>query len=134
MFDFHIDLVMSDEELTAVLSRVFDTPTRDIHLVGIGEFPEDDVPLFCIRWVNGGDFPLHLSVHPSGIFEAEVVMAQRFCAESGARCIITDDSPYPWSWIFVDATGCQGVLVDGGHLDENEFVISAATGAFSSSS
>ena len=135
MFDFHIDRVVPDDELGAALSRVFDAPS--IRLITELESPDDfnDVELLGVRWVNDGDFPLHVSIYPQkNVFEREPALAQKLCAALETRCLISDDSYNPCSWILVDAMNTKNVLLDANRFDHDEMVLSAATGASSSSS
>ena len=124
MFDFHLERIATDDELADALRQVFNvTFVRLVEeITSHGDFA--DVQVLVVRWVTGGDFPLQVSVHPqSETFDQEEALAQRLCGVLACRCLISDDSPTPFSWRLVDSTATRAVAVAPDRLDLDELVL-----------
>ena len=128
MFDFHLGRIATDDELADALRQVFNVTF--VRLVEEITSPDDfaDVQVLVVRWVTGGDFPLHVRAYPQGAvaFE-EHALAQRLVVTLGTGCLITDDAANPWSWVLVDTTGTRAVTVDPARLEKDELVLSEAS-------
>jgi hypothetical protein len=87
----------------------------------------DALCLCLLVRLAGGDFPTLLRVDanlPSGL--PRIPTAARLCRLLGCRCLVSDGSVNPFTFLLVDAGGeCRRVAVDVDRMDRDEYVIAA---------
>ncbi len=125
-----IDREPGDEELAAALAELFGLARGGVVVRESDARAEDPggARVVCERLAGGGDFPVRFSVYvlDEGLEGTQSLpLVERLCRRLGCSCLISDDSPNPYSMLHVRADGTtRRVYLDTARLDEHdEFVI-----------
>jgi hypothetical protein len=108
MYDFHFDRPVSDCDLRAVLCATLALTESDIAIIrSLNEIdPNETFATYVVRTVHGGEFAHTLEIYPKNCMDhanlpSETELATQFAARLHCRCLISDDSPNPYTWILV---------------------------------
>ena len=125
MIELLIDKVVSVDGLRAAIAKVFATETAGVAVVhDIEGLPlADEVAIACERYLLGGEFTMHLTMHihdPRLADHDERSVARAFARLWSARCLISDDGVNPYTMILVSPTTSKSVSLNVAKLDEEE--------------
>ncbi|HWE97358.1 MAG TPA: hypothetical protein VG269_25595 [Tepidisphaeraceae bacterium] len=125
MYDLHLAREPAESEIAASLGDAFGVTPGQIVIVaetaGL-DFSSPNVLLVVQRTRRGGGFPCSLSVYPQTTALAS--RAEDDIARAAARCLhcdclISDDSPNPYSWQIISPDGtARHVFVDVNAFDD----------------
>jgi hypothetical protein len=128
--DLLIDRELTAEEQAATLADLFGVGRADVLVFESGATPEgaSAARVLCERGAVGGDFPARLSVYVDDDVPKDAEsrpLVEQFCRRLNCSCLISDDSPNPYSMLLVRPDGAtQRVYLDTERLDEHdEYVI-----------
>ena len=121
--DCIVDRALTDQEIAFALSGFLSLPRSAILIVEelAGAELSADVAVVCERFRTAGDFVSHLSFYPQN----EQLAAHGgdefidfLCRTCQCRCLVSDSSLDPYSWILVDAVNPRrGILLNAERMD-----------------
>ncbi|HEX8556833.1 MAG TPA: hypothetical protein VF668_01960 [Pyrinomonadaceae bacterium] len=125
-----IDREPADDALASALAELFGVGRGDVLVVrdvAAREVPAG-VRVLGERGAAGGDFPARLSIYvlDAGLEATDrAAFVGRFCRRLGCSCLVSDDSPNPYSMTRVGPEGARArVYLDVERLDErDEYVV-----------
>lgn len=126
-----VDRELTAEKTAAAFADLFGVARAEVAVVESVAALEaaEGVKVLCERGTAGGDFPARLSVYVrdpalEGVEGRPLV--ERFSRRLGCSCLMSDDSPNPYSMLLVRPDGeTRRVYLDTARLDErDEYVVS----------
>lgn len=108
MFDFSIDRPVTDRDFVAIISEALGVAESDVTV--ISSLDEIDsrqaVAVYVLRTLHGGQFAHAFNVIPTNSIKeaalpSELDLATKLVERLNCQCLISDDSPNPYSWILV---------------------------------
>lgn len=128
-FDLLVEKKLSSTQLQSALAILFNLEACNISITN--DYPEkpfnDDIKIWCrINIYTGGQFPLGVSLE---IFSTELegdrkLITKKLCNILNTRCLISDDSPDPFTWIMISPNGLEeNIELDPDELDNDRYVI-----------
>lgn len=124
--DVIVERQLTDAEACAAIGTLFGLSDADILLVkDLNELPgkHKQPQVLCQKWeLSGGRFHTVLSFQEGRFMELPgLPLAQKLSQVLDSNCLISDDSPNPYSWILVTPTGLvQPVGLDPVKWDREE--------------
>jgi hypothetical protein len=124
-YEIHLERLPERAEMAALLAKVFEVAADDVAVVEEhAHLPLTPRRLSCIYRERTGDFPLSLELIPdAGLVErtTEAMVARMLVEALDCRCIISDDSMNPFTWLMMEPGGLMyRVAVEPDALDRNE--------------
>ncbi|MDQ3252991.1 MAG: hypothetical protein M3R15_03635 [Acidobacteriota bacterium] len=130
--DVFIDRKLTSDEIANAMSKLLSISPAEVLVVDditklesrLGE----DIHVLCEQVPMKGDFSVRIAnyLRDAGLekFVEQIgneALTGQFCDELDCRCLISDDSVNPYSWLLVQGTGdVQSVSIDAHRSDEDE--------------
>ncbi len=124
-YEIHLDQPVERGAVPSLLAKIFGIAPSEVAVAAeAAQLPLEPRRLSCIHRERRGDFPLSLELILDRTLAArctELDVARWLVDELDCRCIVSDDSLNPFTWLMVEPGGLMfRVAVEPDALDRNE--------------